>query len=46
MCLKANLEASFDLRQSAPRRQFDTLARASAFASERCGRLLLWSKTC
>ena len=46
MCLKANLEASFDLRQPALRRLFDTLARASASASERCGRLTLCSKTC
>lgn len=39
ICLKAMMEASFDLSQPALRRQFDTLSRASAFASELCGRL-------
>lgn len=39
ICLKALMEASFDLSQPALRQQFDTLSRASAFASELCGRL-------
>ena len=41
ICLKALMEASFDLSQPALRRQFDTLSRASAFASELCARLAL-----
>ena len=41
ICLKAMLEASFDLSQPALRRQFDTISRASAFASELCARLAL-----
>lgn len=41
ICLKALMEASFDLSQPALRRQFDTISRASAFASDLCGRLAL-----
>lgn len=41
ICLKALMEASFDLNQPALRRQFDTISRASAFASDLCGRLAL-----
>jgi HD-like signal output (HDOD) protein len=39
ICLKALLEASFNVSDPALRRQFDTIGRASAFASELCARL-------
>jgi HD-like signal output (HDOD) protein len=39
ICLKALMEASFKVDDPALRRQFDTIGRASAFASELCARL-------